>query len=143
MKFTGRDAVRIGLAAMFMFTGANHFLSARHAMAAMIPPPLTGAMWVIYATGVLELAGAVGLLVTRWRTRAAWGLIGLLVAMFPANVYSAVAGIPMGRYPPIPLWIRTPVQLLLIAGVWWSTLTVSPAIPSSDRGAFRDRSRSV
>jgi len=122
MRLKGRDAVRIGLAAMFLFTGANHFLGAGHAMAAMIPPPLTGAMWVIYVTGVLEIAGAVGLLVARWRAWAAWGLIALLVGMFPANVYSAVAGIPMGKYPPIPLWIRTPVQVLLIWLVWWSTI---------------------
>ena len=122
MRITGRDAVRIGLAAMFLFTGANRFLGAGRAMAAMIPPPLTGAMWVIHGTGVLEIAGALGLLVIRSRRWAAWGLMALLVAMFPANVYSAVAGIPMGRYPPIPLWIRTPVQVLLIAGAWWSAI---------------------
>jgi hypothetical protein len=50
LRYTWADAARIGLAALFIFTGASHFSSLGHDMAAMIPPPLTGAMWVIYVT---------------------------------------------------------------------------------------------
>src|SRR5687767_9332200 len=92
-RFRWADAVRIGLAAMFMFTAASHFSPIKHDMAAMIPPPLTGALWVIYVTGVLELAGALGLLLTRCRTWAAWDLIALLIALLPANIYAAFSGI--------------------------------------------------
>ncbi|HVS31719.1 MAG TPA: hypothetical protein VMS98_09710, partial [Thermoanaerobaculia bacterium] len=57
-----RTVVTVALAIMFLFTAAAHFNAMRHDLAAMIPPPFTGAMWVIYVTGVLEIAGAVGLL---------------------------------------------------------------------------------
>jgi uncharacterized membrane protein len=59
-----KDAARVGLAVMFAFTAASHFSSLKYDLAAMIPPPLTGALWVIYITGILEFAGALGL-VTR------------------------------------------------------------------------------
>jgi hypothetical protein len=52
------DAVRASLVVMFLFTASAHFTRLRHDLAAMIPPPFTGAMWLIYLTGVLELAGA-------------------------------------------------------------------------------------
>ena len=76
----------------------------RHDLAAMIPPPLTGALWVIYVTGVLELAGALGLLSAIWRKWAAWGLISLLVAMLPANIYAALTGVTLRSNPPSALW---------------------------------------
>jgi uncharacterized membrane protein len=122
MRFPWRDAARVGLAAMFMFTAASHFSPLKHDMAAMIPPPLTGALWVIYLTGVLEILGAIGLLTARWRRGAAMGLIALLVAMFPANVYAAVAEVTLGGNPASALWWRAPLQLFWIATLGWSTL---------------------
>lgn len=121
-----RDAARIGLALLFLFTAGSHASSLKYDMAAMIPPPLTGALWVIYLTGVLEAAGALGLLTRRWRRPAAWGLIALLVGMFPANVYAALAGVTLGGAAPTPLWIRTPVQVFWIGLLWWSTLARQP-----------------
>ncbi len=122
LRCSWADAVRIGLAAMFMFTGASHFSPIKHDMAAMIPPPLTGALWVIYVTGVLELAGALGLLLTRWRTWAAWGLIALLIALLPANIYAALNGVILRGNPAYPLWWRVPLQLFWIGMLWWSTV---------------------
>lgn len=108
-----RDAVRIGLAVMFFFTAGAHFAPAmKHTLAAMIPPPFTGNMPIIYLTGVLEIAGAIGLLTSRFRRAAAICLALLLVAMFPANVYAPITG----------LWIRTPMQILWIALLWWSSI---------------------
>ena len=121
-----KDAARIGLAVMFMFTSASHFSNLKHDLAAMIPPPLTGAMWLIYVTGVLEFAGAVGLLTKRFRIAAAWALIALLVAMFPANVYAAIGGVTLGGKPATDLLFRTPLQLFWIAVLWWSTRTRVP-----------------
>jgi uncharacterized membrane protein len=91
-------------------------------MAAMIPPPLTGALWVIYLTGVLEFAGALGLLFARWRKWAAWGLTALLVALLPANVYAGLSGVTLGGNPPSALWWRVPLQAVWIAMLWWSTI---------------------
>lgn len=121
LRFPWRDAVRFGLAAMFIFTGASHFSSLKYDMAAMIPPPFTGALWVIYMTGVLEIAGALGLLVTPWRRWAAWCLIALLVAMLPANIYAALSGVALGGNPPSALWWRVPLQLFWIAMLWSTT----------------------
>src|SRR5262245_29532649 len=118
-----RDAVRIGMAVLFAFTGVAHFSKLKTDMAAMIPPPLTGALWVIYVTGVFELVGAVGLLgllLPNVRRLAAWCLIPLLVAMFPANVYAALRNIRLGGRTATPLLLRTPVQIFWIAALWWS-----------------------
>jgi uncharacterized membrane protein len=115
-----KDAVRIGLAVMFVFTGASHFSSLKHDLAAMIPPPLTGSLALIYLTGVLEFAGAIGLLTARFASWAATGLVALLLAMFPANVYAALSGVTLGGASATPLWFRTPLQVFWIALLWWS-----------------------
>ena len=117
-----RDAVRIGLAVMFAFTATSHFSSLKHDLAAMIPPPLTGALWVIYVTGVLEMAGGVGLLLRRWRPLAAICLALLLIAMFPANIYAAMNGVTLGGEPACALWWRAPLQLFWLALLWWSSI---------------------
>lgn len=116
-------ALRGGLAAMFAVTGATHFVALREDLIAMVPPALPAPELLVTATGVLELAGAVGLL---WRPTARWsaaGLAGLLVAMFPANVYAALSGNGIGGEPPTPLGIRTVLQALFLAAavtVWVS-----------------------
>ena len=124
-----REAARIGLAAMFLFTAGSHFSSLKYDLAAMIPPPLTGALWLIYLTGVLEAAGAIGLLIPRLRRSAAWGLLALLIALFPANVYAAVAGVTLGGAAATPLWFRTPLQVFWMAVLW--TTTLSPRLRES------------
>jgi uncharacterized membrane protein len=110
-----RDAARVGLAVMFVFTGGSHFSSLKHDLAAMIPPPLTGDLRVIYITGGLLLAGAVGLMVPRFRKWAGWGLAAMLVGLFPANIYAAMTGVTLGGSPTTPLWLRVPLQLFWIA----------------------------
>ena len=117
-----RDAARIGLAVMFAFTASSHFSSLKYDLAAMVPPPLTGALWVIYVTGFLELAGAIGLLTRRWRRRAAICLTLLLVAMFPANIYAAMGGVTLGGSSASALWWRSPLQAWWIGVLWWSTM---------------------
>jgi uncharacterized membrane protein len=110
-----RDAARVGMAVMFVFTGGSHFSSLKHDLAAMIPPPLTGDLRVIYITGGLLLAGAVGLMVPRFRKWAGWGLAAMLVGLFPANIYAAMTGVTLGGSPTTPLWLRIPLQLFWIA----------------------------
>jgi uncharacterized membrane protein len=117
-----RDATRFGLAVMFLFTGSTHFTSMKHDYAAMVPPPLTGQLWVIYLTGLLEIAGAIGLIVPQTKRLAGICLLLLLLALFPANIYAAVNAIQFRGAPPTDLWIRGIVQAVLLAAVWWSTL---------------------
>jgi uncharacterized membrane protein len=84
--------LRGGLAAMFAFTGASHFgaFGMREELVAMVPPALPEPGLLVTLTGVLELAGALGLLLPRTWPWAAAGLSALLVAMFPANIYKAL-----------------------------------------------------
>lgn len=128
-----KDAARIGLAVMFLFTAATHFSSLKYDLAAMIPPPLTGALWVIYITGLLEMTGAVGLLTRSLRRPAAWSLMALLLAMFPANVYAALSGTTLGGAAATPLLVRTPLQMFWIGLLWWSTIARRPVPAGSPK----------
>ena len=83
-------AIAIGLAAMFALTGVAHFVQPlRNDMIAIVPPRLPAPALLVTITGVLELLGAVGLLIPATRVAAAMCLFLLMVAMFPANVYAA------------------------------------------------------
>jgi uncharacterized membrane protein len=119
---SSREVGRGALAIMFLFTGLSHFSGLKHDFAAMVPDPLPNDLWVIYLTGLFEIAGAVGLLIPRTRRLAGVCLVLLLVAMFPANVNAIINGIPLGGNAPTPLWVRAPMQLLYIGIVWWTSI---------------------
>src|ERR671911_1573119 len=116
----------LAVAIMFLFTGFSHFSSLKYDFAAMIPDPLPNGLWVIYLTGVFEIAGAIGLLIPRTRRLAGICLVLLLVALFPANVYAALSELPLRGEAATPLWIRTPMQLLYIGMVWWTSIKERP-----------------
>lgn len=107
---------------MFLFTGATHFSGMKHDYAAMIPSPFPQSLWLIHLTGILQIAGAVGLLLPRVRKIAGVCLIALLVAQFPANVNAALNSIPFRGQPPTPLWLRALIQLFFVAVIWWSSI---------------------
>ena len=110
-------------AAMLLFTGASHFSPMKHNFVAMLPERVPRDLRIIYATGLTEIAGAIGLLIPRTRRAAAAALVVQLAAMFPANVNAARKGIPLRGKPPTTLWIRAPMQLLYVAVIWLSALT--------------------
>lgn len=111
---------------MFCFAGVARFTDLRNDYAAMIPDPLPDGMWVIYLTGLLEIAGGLGLLLPDWRRRAGICLVLFLIAIFPANVNAALRDIPFGGAPPTPLPFRTMMQLVLLPAVWWSAVRPTP-----------------
>ncbi len=117
-----REAGLIAVVIMFLFTGSTHFTAMKHDYAAMLPSPLSGNLGIIYLTGVLEIAGALGLLVPRTRRLAGICLVLYLVAVFPGNVYAAVNDVPFRGEPPTPLWLRTPSQLFFIGMVLWTAV---------------------
>src|SRR4028119_2362844 len=121
-----RDAGRIALVTMFLFTGFSHFSSMKHDFAAMIPAPLPNGLWVIYLTGLFEIAGAIGLLIPRTRRVAGICLVRPLGGLFSANVTAALNEIPLRGEAATPLWIRTPMQLLYVGMVWWSSIKARP-----------------
>lgn len=114
------DALRYALATMFLFTAASHFIArTREDLVRMVPPALPAPRLLVAATGVLELAGAIGLLVTGFVRIAAYALIALLVAMFPANVHAARAQLVVAGRPAMPLIARLPLQFFWIGVLWW------------------------
>jgi uncharacterized membrane protein len=118
---TWQDSARYGLAVMFVFTATAHFNRMKHDLARMIPSFFLRPLWLVYITGVLELLGAAGLLVPKFRSLAGTCLIALLIGMFVANLNAALTGVTLRGKPATPLWLRTPMQVLFIAILWWST----------------------
>ena len=106
-------ALRGGLAAMFVLTGLAHFVGMRAELVAMVPPALPAPELLVTVTGILELAGAAGLLWQRTAPWAAGGLAVLLVVMFPANVHAALAGLATSTGD--QLGVRTAMQVVFLA----------------------------
>ena len=77
---------------------------------------------LVLLSGLFEILGGVGVLVPRTRRLAAWGLIALYVAVFPANVNMAIHHIqldPTDTLPTWAMWARLPFQGLFIAWAYW------------------------
>lgn len=117
---TWHDALPYALAIMFLFTATAHFNSIKHDLARMIPPLFPNPPLIVAITGVLEIAGAFGLMIPRVRSVAADCLIALLIGMFIANVHAARNRVTLRGKPVTPLWLRIPMQLLFLGLLWWS-----------------------
>ena len=112
------------MAAFYVFAGYNHLANPQFYLAIM-PPDLPDPELLNIVSGLAEIVLGVFLLDRRTRPFAAWGTIALLVAVFPANVYAAVANVGPegpGSGAGMANWIRLPFQIPLIAWAWWYTL---------------------
>ena len=105
------------LSAFFLAAGLLHFLEPRPYVA-IVPEALPRKLELVYASGVAEMAGGLGVLSAPTRRASGWWLIATLVAVFPANVNMAVNADRFRAVPRWLLWARLPVQGLLIAWVW-------------------------
>ncbi|HVV87333.1 MAG TPA: DoxX family membrane protein [Kofleriaceae bacterium] len=117
-----KTAARWLLTLFMVVAGLNHFL-ATASYAAIVPHALPAHRALVYVSGVAEIAGGLGLILPATRRLAAWGLILLFVAVFPANVNMAIHHLPLGTHP-VPTWfqwVRLPLQAALIAWAWWFT----------------------
>jgi uncharacterized membrane protein len=119
---TWLDSARLALALMFFFTAAAHFNRVKEDLIRMVPPSFPNPRALVLATGLLEIVGAVGLLLPSTRRLAAWGLALMLVALFPANVSAARRGLTLRGKPVTPLAIRLPIQILFLAVALWVAL---------------------
>jgi uncharacterized membrane protein len=81
---------RFLLAAFFIVAGLLHFIFP-YTYLRMVPPILPWPGTLVWLSGAAEIIGGTGLLLPPWRRPAAWGLVLLLIAVFPANIYMAVA----------------------------------------------------
>ncbi len=110
-----RPQLPLGL--FFLAAGLLHFV--RPAMyEAIVPEWLPAQRELVYASGAAEIAGAVGVLDARTRRAAGWWLIATLVAVFPANVNMAIHADRFRSSPEPLLWLRLPLQALLILWAW-------------------------
>jgi len=111
------------LAAIFYIAaGVNHFLKPEFYLK-MMPPYIPWHELMVQLSGVAEVLGGVGLLIPPTRRAAAWGLVALLVAVFPANIYMATNPVEAGAaaMPAASLYIRLALQPILIWWVLWCT----------------------
>ncbi|MFN3852247.1 MAG: DoxX family protein [Spirosomataceae bacterium] len=102
------------LSALLVFAGTMHFVQEKFFLKAM-PPYIPYPKAAVIVSGIAEIAFGVGLLFEPTRSLAAWGIIALLVAVFPANIYMATSG-RFSKIPSWALWLRLPLQFVLI---WW------------------------
>jgi uncharacterized membrane protein len=91
-------------------------------LAKMIPSIFPYPKQIIFVTGLLEILGAIGIILPAVKNLAGVCLIILLIAMFSANFNAAKSKIPLRGKPPTPLWLRLPLQLVFIGMLWWATL---------------------
>lgn len=110
---------QIALSAMFFFAGISHFLLA-DGMVNMLPPVLPFRYEIIYATGLIEIALALGFLFSQYVRLTGILAITFLIAVFPFNVYSALNAVEFGGNVagPIYLLFRVPMQVFLVVWVW-------------------------
>jgi len=101
----------------FMLGGIAHFAFTATEMR-IVPDWIPWPRATVLASGVLELAGAGGLLVPSLRRWAAWGLVALTVAVTPANIYMLQHADRFPGVPVIALVLRLPLQLLLLWAIW-------------------------
>lgn len=104
----------------YIFAGVMHFVRPEFYLK-MMPPYLPWHLPLVYVSGVCEVGLGILVLIPKYRRLAAWGLIALLVAVFPANIYLAMNPQLMPEASPTTHLLRLPFQLVFIAWAWWYT----------------------
>ena len=117
-----KEILRGVLAVCIIIVGITHFTHPEQ-YARIVPPQLPYPVGLVYISGVFEILGGIGLMIPFISVAAAWGLIALFIAVFPANINQAINSIPIDGIPhhPILYWVRLPFQAVLIAWAWWYT----------------------
>lgn len=114
-----RRIAKWALGLFFAAAGANHFIAPEWYLRIM-PPFLPWHRPLVYLSGVLEMALGLALLSPRLERKAAWGLAALLLGIFPANIHMALNPEAYPAFKPAILWLRLPLQFVLIGLVLWS-----------------------
>lgn len=126
-----KEILRIFLAIPLIIVGITHFTEPEQ-FAKIVPPQLPYPFELVYISGFFEILGGIGLLIPLVSVAAAWGIVALFIAVFPANINQAINSIAIEGIPDYPLlyWLRLPFQAVLIAWALWYTKT-SPNSPRS------------
>ena len=111
------------MAVVYALAGFNHLMNPSFYVAIM-PPGLPNPEWLNLISGLAEIVLGVFLLEPRVRAFAAWGIIALLIAVFPANLYVALENVGIdgpGTGDPVFNYVRLPFQALFVFWAWWYT----------------------
>jgi uncharacterized membrane protein len=100
--------------------GVNHFVSPDFYVP-MMPPYLPAHLELVYLSGVFEILGGILVLVPRVRAMAGWGLVALLMAIFPANIHMALSPELFPDMSTAALYARLPFQAVFLAWAYWAT----------------------
>jgi uncharacterized membrane protein len=116
-----KETLRWVLTISLSIVGTLHFLKPEQ-FARIVPPPFPP-FTSVYVSGFFEILGGIGLLIPTVSSLAAWGLISLFIAVFPANIYMTLHNIKIDGIPqnPVLYWGRLPLQAVLIAWAYWYT----------------------
>jgi uncharacterized membrane protein len=119
--------IAVVLAAIFyVVAGSLHFMKPGPYLK-IVPPYIPWPGTMVRVSGAFEIFGGLGLLASETRKAASWGLIALLIAVFPANIYMATHPIEAGAVAiaPVLRWVRLPLQVFL---VWWLLWCTRPPL---------------
>ncbi len=120
---TTKKALLYLMGALYVFAGVMHFVRPDFYVQIM-PPYLPWHLELVYLSGIAEIVLGIAVLIPAWRVPAAWGIIALLIAVFPANLHVALNNVPVGGATEglgIWNWVRLPFQALFILWAWWYT----------------------
>lgn len=117
-----KELLRVILTVCIIVVGLLHF-AIPEPFVRIVPDVLPYPLTLVYISGVFEILGGIGLVVPTVSRAAAWGLIALFIAVFPANINMAVNHIHIDNIPDSPWFqvVRLPFQAVLIAWAWWYT----------------------
>lgn len=116
-----KTVFRVLLALLVTAAGVMHFVRPEF-FVAVVPAYLPYPRALVYISGFFEIAGGIGLLIPAVSRLAAWGLVALFIAVFPANINMALNQTPInGVVYPAALWLRLPLQFVFIAWAYWLT----------------------
>lgn len=129
-----KELLRVILTVCIIVVGLLHF-AIPEPFVRIVPDVLPYPLALVYISGVFEILGGIGLVVPTVSRAAAWGLIALFIAVFPANINMAVNHIHIDNIPDSP-WFqvaRLPFQVVLITWAWWYT---KPATDTKNQAAI-------
>jgi uncharacterized membrane protein len=112
-----RRITRLLLIIFYCTAGVAHLVFT-DAMVRIVPPWIPQPKLVVLATGVAEIAGALGLVTVRWRHAAGWSLAAYALCVWPANVQHAI--IDLGTGTGLPVAYHVPRLLLQPFIIWWA-----------------------
>ena len=121
-----RKIVLIGLSGFFINVGVDHFLNPDFYLSIM-PPAFPLHSEAVYISGFFEILGGLGVLIPKFRRFSGWGLVALLIAVYPANIYMALSPEVFPHIPIAVLYFRLILQFLFF---YWAYTVTKPSYNS-------------